>query len=155
VRRFLSWCEAEGNPPVLDKPTVTAYIADSLEACEATTAGGRLLALKRLSAWAAEEGEQDVDRIASLRPPKLDRKLIQPLSDDELRALLKTCDTKEFGDRRDEAITRFMIETAARANEVIGLELRDVDLPTGIATIRRGKAGTTHHLYWPRRGVGR
>ena len=76
VRRFLSWCEQTGTEPVLDKSTVTAYIAASLETCEATTAGGRLLALKRFSAWAAEEDEQPEDRLAGLRQPKLDSKTL-------------------------------------------------------------------------------
>lgn len=141
VHRFLSWCAETGTDPVLDKATVTAYIAASLETCEATTAGGRLLALKRFSAWAAEEEEQPEDRIASLRQPKLDSKTIEPLDDDQLRALLDTCKTKSFGDRRDEAIIRFMIETAARANEVVSLDVTDVDLSKGIAVIRRGKGG--------------
>lgn len=142
VRRFLSWCQETGTPPQLTKPIVTAYIADSLETCEATTAGGRLLALKRLSAWATDEGEQDTDPIAAIRQPKLDSKIIEPLTDEQLRALLKTCEgSKEFGDLRDLAILRFMIETTARANEVIGLQVGDVDLMAGTAIIRRGKGG--------------
>lgn len=141
VRRFLSWCEETGTDPVLDKPTVTAFVADSLDHCEATTAGNRLLAVKRFSAWAAEEGEQPEDRIAGIRQPKLDAKAIVPLTDEQLRALLATCRSKSFGDRRDEAILRFMIETTARANEVVCLQVEDVDLMNGTALIRRGKGG--------------
>ena len=93
-----------------------------------------------MSAWATDEGEQGIDRIASLRQSRRDSKVIELLSG-ELRVMPKTCHIKEFGDRRDEAIVSFTIETAARANEVIGLELRDVNLGSDIATIRCGKGG--------------
>jgi integrase len=34
-----------------------------------------------------------------------------------------------------------MLETGMRAGEVVALELADVDLPSGLATVRRGKGG--------------
>jgi integrase len=43
--------------------------------------------------------------------------------------------------RRDEAILRLMMETGARAGEVVALELADVDAAAGTAIIRRGKGG--------------
>lgn len=141
VRRFQEWCRETGTTPVLDKPTVTKYIAVSLETCEATTAGNRLLALKRLTAWAAAEDEIPSDPLAGMRQPKLDNKVIEPLSDDQLCDLLKTCEGKDFGDRRDNAILRFMMETGARASEVVALTIPDVDLAKGTAIIRRGKGG--------------
>jgi len=41
--------------------------------------------------------------------------------------------------RRDEAMLRFMLETGARAGEVVAIELSDLDLPGGTAIIRKGK----------------
>lgn len=141
IRRFQEWCRETGTTPVLDKRTVTGYIAACLETVEPTTAGNRLLALKRFTAWAADEDEIPSDPLAGMRQPKLDTKVIEPLSDDQLRDLLKTCAAKTFGDRRDEAIIRFMLETGSRASEVTGLALDDVDLAAGTAVIRRGKGG--------------
>jgi len=141
VRRFIGWCQDRGAVPAFARPLVIAYVAESLETCEATTAGGRLLALKRFSAWALAEGEQDNDQLAAMKQPRLDSKVVEPLSDDDLRALLKTCAGNSFVDLRDAAILRFMIETGARANEVVSLETADVDLIEGRAIIRRGKGG--------------
>jgi integrase len=55
--------------------------------------------------------------------------------------LIKSCNGKEFMDRRDEAIVRLMAETGLRAGEVIGMQLADVDLQQGRAIVRRGKGG--------------
>lgn len=142
VRRFLAWCEAEGVDPAFNRPTVNAFVAGLLEAgAEAATARSRQLAVRRMSAWLAEEGEIERDELVGMKPPKLDAKVVPELTEDQLRALIKACQGKEFRDRRDEAIVRFMIETAARAGEVILMTVADVDLKEGMATVRRGKGG--------------
>ncbi|MBH1938639.1 tyrosine-type recombinase/integrase [Streptomyces sp. AV19] len=142
VRRFAVWCDGNGVPPQLDKKTVNAFVAALLEAgSEPATARSRQLALRRFSVWLVEEGEIDTDQLAGLKAPKLDSKVVPELSEDQLKALIKACQGKEFWHRRDEAIVRLMIETGARAGEVVAMETEDVDLKAGSATIRRGKGG--------------
>jgi site-specific recombinase XerC len=60
----------------------------------------------RFSAWLADEGEIPADPLLGVKPPKMDQKVTQSLSDDQLKELLKTCKGKTFRDRRDEAIIR-------------------------------------------------
>lgn len=142
VRRFLAWSQAANRPAVLDRPTVTAFIADLLEhGAEPATARSRQLALRRFSTWLVEEGEAPKDELIGTRPPKLDVKVVDPLSDRELKALIAACSGPALMDRRDEAIVRFMLETGARAGEVVGLTVADIDLTTGTAVVRRGKGG--------------
>jgi site-specific recombinase XerC len=62
--------------------------------------------VRRFTTWLLEEGEIDYDPFLGLRPPKLDVRVVEPLSDDQLRALLKACAGTEFRDRRDEAVLR-------------------------------------------------
>lgn len=142
VRQFLAWADREGTPPVLDRPVVNAFIAHLHErGVEGATARARQLSLRRFSAWLAEEEEIPRDELLGLKPPKLDQKITERLTDDQCRALIKACAGKEFRDRRDEAIIRFMLEAIVRAGEVIGMATTDVDLTAGSATIRRGKGG--------------
>ncbi len=142
VRRFLAWCARTGSPAVLDRTTLSAFVADLLDnGAEAATARSRQLALRRYSAWLAEEGELPTDALVGLRPVKLDSKVIEPLSDEQLRELLAACRGGELRDRRDEALVRFMAETGTRAGEVVALDVGDIDLSAGVATIRRGKGG--------------
>lgn len=142
VRRFLAWCDRTGSAAVLDRATLSAFVADLLEAgAEAATARSRQLALRRFSAWLAEEGELPADVLVGIRPVKLDTKVIEPLTDVQLRALLATCKGAELRERRDDALVRFMAETGTRAGEVVALGVADIDLLAGVATIRKGKGG--------------
>ncbi|GAA3841725.1 tyrosine-type recombinase/integrase [Streptomyces coacervatus] len=149
VRAFLRWCESTGHSPVLDRPTVNAFVSALLDrGAEAATARSRQLAVRRFSAWLAEEGEITADQLANLKPPQLDHKVVQELDDEQLRALFKACEGKDLRDRRDEAIVRLMAETAARAGEVIGMTVPELDLKQGMAVIRRGKGGKGRRVFF-------
>lgn len=142
VKRFVAWCQRTEREPELTRNIVNAFVADLLdEGAEAATARSRQLSMRRFTAWLTEEGELDSDPLIGLKPPKLDSKIVPELSDDELRALIGACKGTDLRARRDEAIIRLMIETGARAGEVIAMETDDIDLSAGTAIVRRGKGG--------------
>jgi len=142
VRQFVAWCERTGTPPALDRPTVNAFVAALFEGgAEAATARARQLSLRRFSTWLANEDEIPRDELLGLRAPKLDQKVSERLTDEQCRALIKACAGRELRERRDEAIVRLMLESAARAGEVVAMTLPDLDLSAGRAIIRRGKGG--------------
>ncbi|RFZ42691.1 Tyrosine recombinase XerC [Mycobacterium marinum] len=142
VTGFLRWCEQTATEPVIAKTTVLAFTAALLEAgAEAATARARHMALRRFAAWLADEGEIDANPLMGVKPPKLDAKVVNALTDDQLRSLIKACAGKQLIDRRDEAIVRLMAETGLRAGEVVGLQVADLDLQQGRAVVRRGKGG--------------
>jgi integrase/recombinase XerD len=77
VRAFLAWCDRQGRPATLDRPTVATFVAELLDdGREAATARARQLALRRFAAWLADEGELRADPLAGLKPPKLDSKVV-------------------------------------------------------------------------------
>lgn len=142
LRLFIRWCRDNDHYPALDRELVKRFVADLLDnGAEPATARSRQLGVRRFSAWLAEEGELDDDPLIGLKAPKLDTKVTQSLTDDELRRLIKACAGREFRDRRDEAIVRLMAETGVRAGELLGLTVPDVDLGRGLVTVRRGKGG--------------
>jgi integrase/recombinase XerD len=142
VRAFLAWCDRQGRPATLDRPTVAAFVAELLnDGREAATARARQLALRRFAAWLAEEGELDADPLVGLKPPKLDSKVVPVLSDQQLRALLAACQGPALRDRRDEALVRLLTETGLRAGETVALRVEDVDLHAETLHVRRGKGG--------------
>jgi integrase/recombinase XerD len=142
TRLFLKWCERTGTAPELTKPAVQGFLADMLSGgAQSTTARARWAALRRFSYWLAAEGERPTDELLTLTPPKLDSKVVNPLTDAELRDLIKVCKGTAFRERRDEALIRLMAETAMRAGECASLTLADVDVAHGKATVQRGKGG--------------
>lgn len=141
VGAFLDWCAANGAAPYLDRATVNAWTAHLLDTgAEPSTVRARQLAVRRFSAWLADEGEIDTDQLVRLRPPRLEHKITPELSDDQIKTLIKACSGRRLVDRRDEAIVRFMIETGARIGEVVALRLGDVDL-SGSAILHKTKSG--------------
>jgi integrase/recombinase XerD len=143
VRKFLAWCDETKHSPVLDRATVGAFTVGILDAgSEPATARARQLGVRRFSAWLADEGEIDRDELIGVKAPKLDAKVIEPLTDTQIKALIGACSgLDQFRDRRDEALIRFMVETGCRAGEVAVMLLPDVDLARGVAIVRRGKGG--------------
>ncbi len=142
VRRFLAWCDTTDTFPALTKVQVNGFTAGLLDAgSEPATVRSRQLGIRRFSAWLAAEGEQPADPLLGLRAPKLDSKVVEPLSDAQIKALLKACAGEDFRDRRDTAMVRLMVECGIRAGEVIALDVEDVDLNAGTAIVRRGKGG--------------
>jgi len=142
VRRFLGWADAAGREPTLDRATLSAFVAGLLDdGAQPATAVSRQLAVRRFSAWLTEEGEQPTDRLLGAKPPKIDVPVVPVLSEDQLKAMLAACAGPDLRERRDEAILRLMLETAARAGEVVALRVADVDLRAGTAVVTRGKGG--------------
>ena len=78
-----------------------------------------------------------------LGAPKLDEAVVDPLTDEQLRAMLEACRGSDLRDKRDEAILRPTFTSAARAGEVVAMQASDFDLrpSPAPAIIRRGKGG--------------
>jgi site-specific recombinase XerD len=148
VRQYLRWCATEGAEP-FTRAALNLWVAELLDGgAAASTARSRQLAVRRFSSWLTDEQELASDPFLGVKAPKLDERVIEPLSDDELRALIKACQPPKGAEpkvalryRRDEAIVRLMIDAGLRAGEVTALEIDDLDLPAGTATVRRGKGG--------------
>ncbi|HYJ67169.1 MAG TPA: tyrosine-type recombinase/integrase [Nocardioidaceae bacterium] len=148
VRQFLAWC-ADRDAPPMARASLSLWVAGLLEAgAAAATARARQLAVRRFAAWLADEGEIAADPFVGVKSVKLDERVIEPLTDNELRALLKACTPPPgagprvaLRHRRDEALIRLMFETGLRAGEAAGLQLADIDLLAGTAVVQRGKGG--------------
>lgn len=142
VRAYLRWAHKAGTEADLGRVSVRTFIDTLLEAgAAAGTARSRQLSCRRFSAWLLEEGETGTDFLIGMKPPQLDKVVVEPLSGEEIKAMLKACAGPELKERRDEAIFRFMIESGARAGETVALQLGDIDLTNGVAIVRRGKGG--------------
>jgi integrase len=150
--RYLRWC-ADGHHLPMSRAALNSWIAGLLEAGAAPgTARIRQLAVRRFASWLTAGGEIHTDPFPGIKAPRVEPPLVEPLTDDELRALIATCAVPDEASapisagetlhhRRDEAIIRLMFETAIRSGEVIDLQLDDLDLIGRLITIRRGKGG--------------
>ena len=150
VGRYLTWTETQDLPP-MRRTSLQTWITTMLAAGRSpSTARIRQQAVRRYAAWLLAVGHLDGAPFQGMTSPKLDQPVVDPLTVAQVRALLQTCQpeaadvpatARPLRHARDEAIIRLMAETGIRLSEVIALTAGDLDLATGLVTIRRGKGG--------------
>ena len=82
-----------------------------------------------------------------IKAPKVNLEPLEPISIEDVQALLKTCQRGDFMGERDQAIFLFLLDTGARAQEACDMNLKEVDMNTGAVMIRYGKGGKTRMVF--------
>ncbi len=102
-----------------------------------SAAGANLVyrALQQFFGWMIREGDIERSPMETMRPPIVPETPAPVLTEDQLKAILKTCAGKTFGDRRDAAIIRLFIDTGCRRGELAALTVADVDLNVDTITV--------------------
>lgn len=96
--------------------------------------------LRTLFNFIVSEGELESSPIEDAIPPPIARSdQIIPFTDDQVQALIRAAKKSRYP-RRDEAIVLFLLDTGARASEVCGLRVEDVDIANRRAEVL-GKGG--------------
>jgi site-specific recombinase XerD len=123
---------------------VRDFIADQLKRWKPATALNRYRSLQAFFKWCAAEGELDTSPMTGMKPPQLPDEPPPVLTDDQLRRLLKSCEGRDFTDRRDTAIIRLFIDTGIRVSEAAGIMLDDLELDDQVVIVlgkgRRSRA---------------
>ncbi len=138
---FLTWATANGKPPIPDRRTVEAYLAELCDERSGGTGRAHLVALRSWAKWLVREGEIDCGyELAEVEPPAIYEYVVEPFTDEELGALLKACAGRRLMDLRDTAMIRVLIDCGGRARELVGIDLTEVDLASAIVLLH-GKGG--------------
>lgn len=130
----------------LDAPLIAAFL-DHLEHDRhntVTTRNSRLAAIHSLFAYLAlhhPEHAGSVQRVLAIPLKRTQRNLVTYLTDDEVDALLGSCDQSRWTGRRDHAMFALTIQTGLRISELAGLAGADVTLATGanVHTVGKGR----------------
>lgn len=99
-------------------------------------------ALGALWTWALREGIVEIHVVRAVPRPRPEKRVIQPFSEADCKALLAACERSRSYKRpgkavcdnarptadRDQAIMLLLLDTGMRAGELTGLRVRDVDL---------------------------
>lgn len=101
----------------------------------AATVAKHYRSLQQLFRWLVEEGELERSPFERMRPPRSPSNPVEVLTEEELGRLLATCKGQSFENRRDNALVRLLADTGARASEIMGLSLDDVDFGTDVAYV--------------------
>ncbi len=86
-----------------------------------------------------------------VKPPKVATGPLEPISIEDVKALVNTCRRGQFTGDRDRAMFLFLLDTGARAQELCNTTRVDTDLNAGSVMIRYGKGGKTRMVFLGRR----
>ena len=143
---LVAYLLAHGMPTTaagVTRDHLEAYLADLSDRVSAATVAKHYRSLQQLWRWLVDDGEVSRSPFERMRPPAVPEQLVPILTDDELTALLDACRGQSFENRRDAALIRFLIDTGARASEVMNLAVDDLDFEADVAYVlgkgRRGR----------------
>jgi site-specific recombinase XerD len=144
-RAFAAWCEAEGRPALPADPlTVADYLAFAAQAHKASTLAVHLAAIAAAHKAAGQPDPTADERVAATMrgirrvhgQPPVQR---EPLTLDDLRALVRTCGDDLPG-LRDRALLLVGFAAALRRSEIVALDVEHVRINGTLRiTIARSK----------------
>jgi site-specific recombinase XerD len=125
ARMLGDWLDANARPTGVDDvepEDIRVYLAERKNATSAGNAAKDFRNLRVFWKWCVSEAERvepnPMDRVGKI---KVAEKAHNIFTDDDLRALLKTCSGSSFEDRRDTAIIRILIDNGVRVSGLAGL----------------------------------
>lgn len=143
ARRFARWLVESGRPDDLtrvQRRDVEAWLSElRARGLSQSTLRSRWIVLRNLYGWLTEEDEVDANPLERVKVDKPSPPAPDVLTDEEIKALLKACEGREFPERRDLALIRFLLATGVRVSECCDLLVEDLDLRNRIAHVRHGK----------------
>lgn len=109
------------------------------------------ITLKSFYTWAGKDLDLP-DVMVKILPPKPNISEIDPLTQQEVKALLKVAEKKSNGDNhpfalRNKAIILVLLDTGLRASELCMLSICDVEMKTGKVKIESGKGNKMRFVY--------
>jgi len=146
VRQLARHAGADGVPGETTPLAVRTWLAELREDLSPATRARKLAAVRAFFRFLVREGAVALDPTAGLPLPKTPQRLPRPLSVDDCDALVKAQDASSAQAEpattrrarrdllrrvRDRALTELLYGTGIRVGELVGLDVRDVDLRAG------------------------
>ena len=134
---FQQWLEGEGIATTLDRigeAEVRAFVLNLQgrkglwEPASSHTLNNRVRAIQAFFAWLHSQGYTEEHRLKNLKPPKVAQKVIEPLTEEEIKRIFASIRTDALLGARNTAIYSLMLDTGLRLSEVLTLRYEDVHL---------------------------
>jgi integrase/recombinase XerC len=136
--------EPPAEPSEVRKTHIRAFMAELVGKTSAANAHTNYRSLRTFFVWLRDE-EEDISTspMEGVKPPIVPEKPIPIVPDDELGALLKVCEGRDFISRRDTAIVRLFMDAGNRLAEGIVM-VDDLDLDADVIhVVGKGRKSRT------------
>ena len=116
------------------------FVAENGQFLSPKTIQCHVRTLKAFFSWLHREGYTKENRLEKLKLPKAPKRIIEPLSNDEINNLLAATNSLSRVALRDYAIVMTLLDTGLRASELMNLKMEDVHVEQGYVKVM-GKGG--------------
>lgn len=131
---------------LLDPQTVREYILNERRrGLKDRSVQSYLINLKAFHSWCVREGYADSNPFDRVKLPKVEQHILEAFTPAELNQLLKGTEGSDALSVRNRALVLCLLDSGLRASEMISLRIGDLDMVTGIATVR-GKGRKQRHV---------
>jgi len=139
IMRFLNFLEAEKIPlEGADTGVLCAYLAmrRNVDKIDSRSAAKTVSALRSFFRFAVDEGLVKDNVAAVIENPKRRARLPEVMDKKTVEELLARVDTKSPLGMRDRCLFELIYSAGLRVSEASGLNIRDIDIESGIAKVR-------------------
>ena len=141
IEQYITYLEGINlhNISSTNKTTVIAYLLHLQKKGRATSTISRNLAsIRSFYQYAAKNKILDLDPTAELESPKVEKKLPQILSTQEVELLLEQPKCVDLKGYRDKAMLELLYATGIRVSELISLNLADINVEMSFIKCNKG-----------------
>jgi len=105
------------------------------ELLSASTVHGHVRTLRAFFSWLVTEGLIEYNATKDLKPPKVPRKVVSTLSDEEIKVILSTFSTTSPSDARNRTIFMILLDSGLRIGELVNLKIEDIQMNEGLMKV--------------------
>lgn len=141
IEQYISYLNEHSfnNITESNKATILTYLIYLQKKGKATSTISRNLAsIRSFYQYVSKNKLIEKDPTSGLDSPKLERKLPQILSSQEVNLLLEQPNCNDIKGRRDKAMLELLYATGIRVSELISLNVSDINLDAGIVSCNKG-----------------
>ncbi|MDR3249442.1 MAG: tyrosine recombinase [Treponema sp.] len=139
ARRFLEWLTAEGlELGTIDSLSLSKYLDSrrKLDQIDSRSMAKVISSLRSFFRFVVDQSIRADNPASILEIPRRPLHLPEVLSREAVERILNTVDTTKPLGLRDRAIFELIYSAGLRVSEAVSLNLRDLDLPAGVAKVR-------------------
>lgn len=145
LKDFLTWCEAQAIASVkqINPVELRRYLIFLEERHNPGGVHSYYRAIKAFFRWYEWKFEPEdwKNPIKKVEAPRVPEEILSPVTVETIEAMIETCRAGNYHGDRDRAMLLCLLDSGARAQEFLNLNLADVNLVTGEIHILKGKEG--------------
>ncbi len=155
LKTFIAWADAQAVKEVTQlTPNIIRAFLLYLEETNHNAGGVAVFyrSVRALLRWYEFEFEPVgwSNPLRKVKAPKMPKQLLPPVSLEDVHALIDICDNDTLG-LRDKAIFLMLLDTGARATELLSVNRDDVNTVTGEIIIKHGKGDKQRSVFLGRK----